>query len=63
MAKGNFEVGDEVVVRGTVTAVCPDGQTVQLAWAGHKVTLAGDSSNIVPADGAPKPSGKPKRLV
>ena len=62
MAKGNFEVGDEVIVRGTVTAVWPDGQvTVQIAGAGHKVTLGGDSGYIVAADGQPSPktSGKP----
>ena len=66
MAKGNFEVGDEVMVRGAVTAVWPDGQvTVQIAGAGHKVTLQGNNGNIVPADGAPapKPSGKRGRLV
>ena len=66
MPKSNFEVGDEVTVRGTVTAVWPDGQvTVQLAWAAHKVTMPGDWGNIISADGAPvaKPSGKPKRLV
>jgi hypothetical protein len=66
MAKSNYEVGDEVMLRGEVTAVWPDGQvTVKIAWAGHKVTLPGDSGNITPADAAPppKPSGKPKRLV
>ena len=51
MAKGNFEVGDEVMVRGAVTAVWPDGQiTVQIAGAGHKVTLGGDSGYIVAAE-------------
>jgi hypothetical protein len=66
MATGSFEVGDEVLIRGAVTAVWPDGQvTVQLAWAAHKVTMPGDSGNIILADGAPvaKPSGKAKRLV
>ena len=66
MTKGNFEVGDEVMVRGSVTAVWPDGQgPVQIAWAGQKITMLGDTGNIVPADNepAPKPSGKPKRLV
>ena len=66
MAKSNFEVGDEVLVRGSVTAVWPDGQvTVQIAWAAHKVTMPGDSGNIMPADAAkgPKPSGKPRRLI
>jgi hypothetical protein len=63
---GNFEVGDEVTVRGTVTAAWPDGQvTVQIAGAGHKVTLQGDSGHIMPADAVPAPKtlGKPKRLV
>lgn len=66
MPKGNFEVGAEVLVRAAVTAVWPDGQvTVQIAGAGHKVTLGGDSGYVVAADGepAPKPSGKAKRLV
>ena len=66
MATSNFEVGDEVTVRGAVTAVSPDGQvTIQIAGAGHKVTMRGDTGNIAPADGAPapKPSGKPKQLV
>jgi hypothetical protein len=65
-AKGNFEVGDEVIVHGTVTAVWPDGQlTVQIAGAGHKVTLQGDSGHVMPTDAEPaqKTSGKPKRLV
>ena len=63
MAKSDFQVGNEVMVRGAVTAVWPDGLvTVQIAGAGHKVTLGGDSGYIVivVADGerAPKPSGK-----
>jgi hypothetical protein len=65
MAKGNFNVGDEVMVRAAVTAVWPDGQvTIQIAGAGHKVTLGGNSGYIVAADGeaASKPS-KPRRLV
>jgi hypothetical protein len=66
MAKGNFEVGDEVLVRGAVTAVWPDGQvTVQIAGAGHKVTLQGDMGHILKADGTaalPSP-GKRERLV
>ena len=34
MAKGDFEVDDEVSVRGAVTAVSPDGQvTIQIAGA------------------------------
>jgi hypothetical protein len=67
MAKGKFDVGDEVMVRATVTAIWPDGQvTVQLAGAGHKVTMHGDTGHILPADGepAPKPSGgRQRRLV
>jgi hypothetical protein len=66
MAKSNFDVGDEVMVRGAVTAVWPDGQiAVQIAGAGNKVTLRGDAGHIVVADGAsaPKPSGKRGRLV
>jgi hypothetical protein len=66
MAKGNFNVGDEVMVRGTVTAVWPDGQvTIQIAGAGHKITLQGDTGHVIAADGEPaaKPSGKAKRLV
>ena len=65
MPKSNFEVGDEVLVRGVVTAVWPDGQvTVQIAWAAHKVTMPGGNGNIMPADGGPlKPSDKPRRLV
>jgi hypothetical protein len=64
VTKRNFEVGDEV--RDSVTAVWPDGQvTIQIAGAGHKVTMRGDTGHIVATDGAPtsKPSGKPRRLV
>ena len=66
MAKGDFHVGDEVMVRGVVTAAWPDGQvTVQIAGAGHKVTLQGDTGHILAAEiaPAPKPSGKRGRLV
>lgn len=66
MAKSNFEVGDEVMVRGAVTAVWPDGQvTVQIAGAGNKVTVQSDTGHILLADDAqpPKPSGKRGRLV
>jgi hypothetical protein len=66
MAKDKFEVGDEVMVRGTVTGAWPDGQvTVQIAGVGHKVTLQGGSDHIVRADDAPapKPSAKRGRLV
>jgi hypothetical protein len=65
MAKSGFEVGDEVMVRGAVTAVWPDGQiTIQIAGAGHRVTLQSDGY-VVPANrtSAPKPSGKRARLV
>ena len=66
MVKGDFEVGDEVMVLGAVMAIWPDGQvTVQIAGAGHNVTLHGDTGHIVAVDGepAPKPSGKRGRLV
>ena len=59
MAKDKFEVGDEVMVRGAVTAVWPDGQvTILIASAGHKVTLTARHRR---AEGAPAPklSGNP----
>ena len=64
MAKDKFEVGDEVQINATVTAVWPDGHvTIQIAGAGHKVTMRGDTGNIAPADGAPaKLSGNPSGL-
>ena len=36
------------MVRGSLTAVWPDGQvTVQIAWVADKVTMPGDTGNIV----------------
>ena len=44
MAKGTIKVGDEVMIRATVTAIWKDGHvTVQMKSAGQKVTLPNNS--------------------
>ena len=44
MAKGTIKVGDEVMVRATVTSIWKEGHvTVQIKSAGQKVTLPDDS--------------------
>ena len=48
MATVRYEVGDEVMVRGTVTATWPDGQVaVQIAADGDNVMVQGDSDLIL----------------
>jgi hypothetical protein len=65
MAKGKIEVGDEVDLRVTIERLWPDGAItifIKSATAGGRLTLVDDRDIILPAD-APKPSGKPRRLV
>jgi len=56
---------DEVELRATVERVWPNGQItifIKSATAGGRLTLLDDRDIVVPSD-APKPSGKPRRLV
>jgi hypothetical protein len=65
MAKGKLEAGDEVDLRVAIERVWPDAAItifIKSATAGGRLTLLDDRDIIVPSD-APKPSGKPRRLV
>ena len=64
MARGKIEVGEEVMIRATVTAVWKDGHiTVHINSIGQKVTLPNES-DIVVADSAPaRPKRKGERLL
>ena len=65
MAKGMIKIGDEVMVRATVTAIWKDGHvTVQVKSAGQKVTLPNNSdieqtNQLEPA----RPKRKGERLL
>jgi hypothetical protein len=64
MANGTIKVGDEVLVRATVTAVWKDGSvTLEIKSTGQKVTLP-DGSDIVMANCQPsRPKRKGERLL
>jgi hypothetical protein len=61
MAKGAIKVGDEVMVRATVTAVWKDGHiTLHINSAGQKITLP-NASDIVVADNEPRAAEAQRR--
>ena len=64
MAKGRIKVGDEVIVRATVTGVWNDGHiTIHIDSLGQKVTLPNESDIVVANSEPARPKRKGERLL
>ena len=64
MAKGRINVGDEVIIRATVTSVWNDGHiTIHIDSLGQKVTLPNESDIVVANSKPTRPKRKGERLL
>jgi hypothetical protein len=63
MPKRKIEVGDELMIRSTVTAVWTDGHlTVHVSSAGLKITLPDDSDVVATVKKPARSSTKRRKL-